>query len=76
MRAVWRVAACTCVGAAEPPSNKTEAWSELLSYDGSASTQNIPASAAASSVHCPLSTVSTMSTVSTVSTMSTVQVHT
>ena len=46
----------------EPPSNKTEAWSELLSYDGSASTQNIPASAAARSVHCPQSKVSTVST--------------
>ena len=61
--AVWRR-----VLVSEPPSNKTEAWSELLSYDGSASRQNIPASAAARSVHCPLSTVSTMSTVSTVST--------
>ena len=50
--AVWRR-----VLVSEPPSNKTEAWSELLSYDGSASTQNIPASAAARSVHCPLSTV-------------------
>ena len=51
--AVWRR-----VLGSEPPSNKTEAWSELLSYDGSASRQNIPASAAARSVHCPLSTVS------------------
>ena len=46
----------------EPPSNKTEAWSELLSYDGSGSRQNIPASAAARSVQCPVSTLSTVST--------------